>query len=170
MGGDDGGTSSAQIGSAGEPSWEELGPKKQFPPLTEADKLGPDVLLTIEELAKWNGIDNRMFVGVCGKVFDVQESENFRPEKGYGKLWAGKDATYSLATLSLKAEDAGKQDYDPHSLSVENLDALKGWFAHFSKKYKVVGKVKEYDGTALGKAVIEALASRPDPKKASDGE
>lgn len=26
--------------------------------------------------------------------------------EGYGKLWAGKDATYALAVLSLKPEDA----------------------------------------------------------------
>merc|ERR1712085_55633 len=102
-------------------------------------------------MGRWNGDTSRMFVGVAGLVFDVQESDNFRPEKGYGKLWGGRDATYSLALLSLKAEDANRLDWTPAELTEQNLKALKSWLMHFQKKYQQVGCLEKYaPGTTLG--------------------
>ena len=81
-----GGSGKESPSSKTEPSWEELGPKNSFPTLsylaqTEGD-FGADRKFTVRQLAEWNGVEKRMFVSVCGKIFDVQESDNFRPEKG----------------------------------------------------------------------------------------
>lgn len=57
---------------------------------------------------------------------------------GYGDLWAGADATYALATLSLAKEDAnrrvvafeigfGRLDWTMEQFSEEQLRALSAW-------------------------------------------
>eukprot|EP00930_Biecheleria_cincta_P069949 TRINITY_DN5761_c0_g1_i2.p1 TRINITY_DN5761_c0_g1~~TRINITY_DN5761_c0_g1_i2.p1 ORF type:complete len:225 (-),score=43.65 TRINITY_DN5761_c0_g1_i2:101-775(-) len=133
--------------------------------------LPADRIFSLETLAPWDGRQLPMCIGVCGKVLDVSSSENFEPGFGYGKLWAGKDATYALAHASLKAEDANVLDYDltnweerpfkgvckaymSSSEAVLNathvkestMEALGSWCKHFLSKYPVVGALKEYDG------------------------
>eukprot|EP00971_Amphidinium_carterae_P148999 2954083-Amphidinium_carterae.1 len=68
-------------------------------------------LHTLEELASWDGVNLPMRIGLCGKIFDVSASPNFQPDHGYGKLWAGKDATFALATISLAPEAPNKMDW-----------------------------------------------------------
>ena len=65
---------------------------------------------------------------------------------GYGKLWGGRDATFSLAMVSLDAKDSGKLDWKWADLPEENVKSLKSWREHFAKKYDVVGVLKEYEG------------------------
>lgn len=59
----------------------ERPPKKVFPPEM---KLTPDEnrKWTVETLREHDGERHRMFLCVCGKVFDVQDSDNFRPDFG----------------------------------------------------------------------------------------
>eukprot|EP00930_Biecheleria_cincta_P069948 TRINITY_DN5761_c0_g1_i1.p1 TRINITY_DN5761_c0_g1~~TRINITY_DN5761_c0_g1_i1.p1 ORF type:complete len:200 (-),score=38.33 TRINITY_DN5761_c0_g1_i1:101-700(-) len=108
--------------------------------------LPADRIFSLETLAPWDGRQLPMCIGVCGKVLDVSSSENFEPGFGYGKLWAGKDATYALAHASLKAEDANVLDYDLTNWEESTMEALGSWCKHFLSKYPVVGALKEYDG------------------------
>ena len=70
----------------------------------------------------------------------------FSISSGYGLLWAGRDATLSLATMSLKKEDSGKLEWKLEDLSDQHKGALWGWLKHFRKKYKMMGKLDVYRG------------------------
>lgn len=104
-------------------------------------------VFTIETLAPLNGVTLPLCMGVCGKVINVSTSQSIKAgNAGYGALWAGREATYSLATTSLKPEDVEKMDYTLADLTPEQRKALAGWYKHFTTKYVVVGSLKEYDG------------------------
>uniref|UniRef100_A0A7S4PUT4 Cytochrome b5 heme-binding domain-containing protein n=1 Tax=Alexandrium monilatum TaxID=311494 RepID=A0A7S4PUT4_9DINO len=96
---------------------------------------------TCETLGEFNGDFCPPYVGVCGLVYDVGDSANFDKEDdsvghGYGALWAGKDATFALAKLSLRPEDANRVDWALEDLSGDELAVLGAWAAHFSARYK----------------------------------
>lgn len=116
--------------------------RKDFP---EKEHPENDVF-TMERLKEWDGVDAKMYIGVCGKVIDVSPSENFVPEQGYGKLWGGRDATYALAKMSLDPEVANKLDFTIEDLEPLERKSLKSWKTHFSSKYQEVGTIKEYEG------------------------
>jgi len=119
-------------------------------------------IFTKETLAILNGEPHPLCMGVCGKVVNVSASQSIRPgTAGYGALWAGRDATYSLATLSLKAEDASKMDFKLADFTDEQKKALAGWYKHFTTKYKVIGTMREYDGWDFSE--IELLAKDQTP-------
>eukprot|EP00400_MALV-I_sp_L67-5_P000383 gene383-677_t len=97
---------------------------------------------TLKELAQYDGkVHKQMYVSVKGVVYDVTSSENFVPERGYGMLWGGKDATYALATMSLKPEAVNVEEWG--DLNDQNLLTLENWSNHFAvkKKYPIVGSV-----------------------------
>lgn len=61
---------------------EERPPKKKFP----KEQFGsPDRAVTLQWLSNFDGEKNRMYIGVCGKVYDVHDSDNFRPD--FGRLF-----------------------------------------------------------------------------------
>lgn len=104
-------------------------------------------VFTLGELSKCNGEDKGpMYIGVYGKIIDVSSSENFKSDAGYGKLWAGRDATYCLAKMSLKPADCNKLDWNFDDFSEAEQKALDGWVKHFWSKYPAVGTLKEYEG------------------------
>jgi len=106
-------------------------------------ELPPGGVFDIDELSRWDGVQLPMCIGVCHLVVDVSSSSNFVPDFGYGKLWAGKDTTFAMATVSLKADDANKFDFKLEDFSEEQSKALAGWFKHFTTKYRTVGTLKE---------------------------
>eukprot|EP00931_Biecheleriopsis_adriatica_P009503 TRINITY_DN11057_c0_g1_i2.p2 TRINITY_DN11057_c0_g1~~TRINITY_DN11057_c0_g1_i2.p2 ORF type:complete len:144 (+),score=43.03 TRINITY_DN11057_c0_g1_i2:48-479(+) len=111
--------------------------------------------------ASFDGTSLPMYVGILGKVYDVSDSRNFEAGEGYGDLWAGRDATYALATLSLEKKDANRLDWEMSQFNEGQLKALAAWSTHFEKKYPVVGFLKEYEGRCvdLPASVLEAVAS-----------
>mmetsp|Transcript_88811 Transcript_88811/g.185638 ORF Transcript_88811/g.185638 Transcript_88811/m.185638 type:complete len:242 (+) Transcript_88811:180-905(+) len=131
---------------------EDVPPKLSFP---------EDGLFDLKLLSNFDGRTNPICLGVCGKVIDCSASENIQYNEGYGKLWAGKDATWSLATLSLKPEDANILTYKMSDFSEEQKTALAGWYKHFTTKYPVVGKLREYEGWDFSE--IEALSEHQTP-------
>lgn len=131
-----------------------------------------DRIFSLETLGPWDGRQLPMCIGVCGKVVDVSSSENFEPGFGYGKLWAGKDATYALAHASLKAEDANVLDYDLASWEESTVESLGSWCKHFLAKYPVVGKLEEYAGRDFSKVLPETEsedAAKPKPADSATG-
>ncbi|MCJ1357720.1 MAG: hypothetical protein MMC33_007716 [Icmadophila ericetorum] len=94
---------------------------------------------TTEELAKCDGSDSSRptCVAIKGTVFDVTGNSAYK-EGGAYRVFAGHDASRALAKSSLKAEDISPE--------FENLDekekkVLDDWFAFFSKRYNILGKV-----------------------------
>jgi len=122
----------------------------------EAD-LPPGGMFDLQELARWDGVNLPMCIGICGVIIDVSSSNNFTPNFGYGKLWAGKDTTWAMATVSLKAHDANKFDFNLEELSGDQAKALAGWYKHFTTKYRTVGTLKELRGRDFGS--VERLAA-----------
>jgi len=120
-----------------------------------------DGVFTLKSLAKFDGVVNPICLGVCGKVVDVSTSGNIQAGEGYGKLWAGRDATWSLAMLSLKAEDANTMEYKLSDFTPEQHKALAGWYKHFTTKYTVVGKLQEYEGWDFSSVQEEAKSQTP---------
>lgn len=122
---------------------EEERVTQEIPP----EHMPKDGIFTIKSLKRFNGLDLPICMGVCGEVVNVSSSSNIEPgQAGYGKLWAGNDATYSLATLSLKPEDADKLDYKLEDFTADQQKALAGWYKHFTTKYPIIGRMKEYEG------------------------
>jgi len=106
-------------------------------------ELPPGGSFDTAELARWDGVQLPMCIGICGLVLDVSSSHNFTPDFGYGKLWAGKDTTWAMATVSLKPFDANKFEWRVEDLHEEQLNALAGWYSHFTAKYRTVGTLRE---------------------------
>mmetsp|Transcript_88183 Transcript_88183/g.248123 ORF Transcript_88183/g.248123 Transcript_88183/m.248123 type:complete len:270 (+) Transcript_88183:64-873(+) len=121
-----------------------------------------DGVFTLKTLEPFDGQGELpICLGVCGKVVDVSSSENIKYGEGYGKLWAGKDATYALATLSLQASDANKLDFKISDFDADQMKALAGWYKHFTTKYVVVGTLQEYKDWDFG--AVEELAKSQTP-------
>jgi hypothetical protein len=101
-----------------------------------------------------------MCVGICGIVIDVSSSDNFVPNFGYGKLWHGKDTTWAMATVSLKAYDANKFAWKLDDLTEDQFNTLASWYKHFTTKYRKVGTLKELKDWDFCK-VIKAAGELP---------
>lgn len=169
-------TKAAAERQAGEEAEEEEEEEEDTFKEVPDEHMPKDGIFTAESLAPLNGEPFRgkgeslpLCMGVCGKVVNVSASGSIKPGAGYGALWAGRDATYSLATLSLKPEDACRMDFKLSDFDDEQKKALAGWYKHFITKYKVIGHMTEYDGWDFSE--IELLAKDQTPfgmKKDSD--
>eukprot|EP00930_Biecheleria_cincta_P040047 TRINITY_DN27472_c0_g1_i1.p1 TRINITY_DN27472_c0_g1~~TRINITY_DN27472_c0_g1_i1.p1 ORF type:complete len:296 (-),score=93.81 TRINITY_DN27472_c0_g1_i1:58-909(-) len=116
----------------------------QFTPVFEEELQSFSGCFTLESLQRWDGKQLPMLIGICGRVIDVSVSDNFTPGFGYGKLWAGKDCTLAMATVSLKADDANRMDFKIEELEELQFKSLVGWLKHFTEKYREVGKLEEF--------------------------
>ncbi len=75
-----------------------------------------------------------------GIIYDITSHETGRSFYGPGEsyhLWAGKDATRSLATMDFKQTGNVIDD-----LSAEQLQTLDQWVEKYKAKYRVVGVIK----------------------------
>ncbi|CAJ1338525.1 unnamed protein product [Effrenium voratum] len=116
----------------------------QFTPAFEEELKAMNGAFTLESLRRWNGVELPMLISVCGTVVDVSISDNFVPSFGYGKLWSGKDCTWAMATVSLKADDANRFDFNLEEMEEMQFKSLAGWYKHFTEKYRTVGQLEEF--------------------------
>eukprot|EP00439_Symbiodinium_sp_Y106_P028304 s3360_g3.t1 len=112
-------------------------------------------VFSMEMLAKFDGTTMPSYIGILGKVYDVSESSNFQAGGGYGDLWAGSDATFALATLSLEKKDRNRLDWTMEQFNDQQLKALAAWKRYFDVKYPVVGTLKEYQGLPLERLALQ---------------
>ncbi|CAM9271822.1 unnamed protein product [Ascophyllum nodosum] len=97
---------------------------------------------TAAQLKEFDGRDETTsaFVALRGEVFDVSSKpEHYKKGGGY-HLFAGHDASYSLATGSLDPADLDKSYSDLSPMENDTLDSWVEKFKHYSS-YPVVGKV-----------------------------
>eukprot|EP00659_Diplonema_papillatum_P003425 gene3425-5360_t len=106
--------------------------------------------MTLGELARLDGGGHRTYFAGAGFVFDASGSEAFR--RAY-PAWAGRDASYSLATMSLAAEDVGRTDWG--SLTDKERRVLDDWGAYFMQRFPCIATLSEWD------AFVVADAARP---------
>ncbi len=135
-----------------EASASEWPAKKHFPADAHPADNSPEKVWSAADLAEFDGVAKPMYICVLGTVYDVSPSENFVPEKGYGNLWGGRDATYALSTMSLERTDAnklpgmGEHGWDLNASKEQEKSALVSWRDHFDEKYTVVGTHEAYVG------------------------
>ncbi|CBJ32444.1 conserved unknown protein [Ectocarpus siliculosus] len=107
-----------------------------------ADRPPPPRNFTIEQLHEFDGRDEATpaYVALRGEVFDVSSKpEHYKVGGGY-HLFAGHDASYSLATGSLDPADLEKSWSELNVMENESLDGWVEKYKNFSE-YPVVGKV-----------------------------
>jgi len=100
--------------------------------------------LNLKQLAEQDGTNEHKIIqfGAGGIIYDVSTSDLFQPDGPYGSLWAGRDATLSLAKMSFEAKHINSRDWD--SLTEEDRSGLTSWLEHFDAKYYRVALLKEY--------------------------
>ncbi|EUC61055.1 cytochrome b5-like heme/steroid-binding domain protein [Rhizoctonia solani AG-3 Rhs1AP] len=97
---------------------------------------------TLAELSAYDGRDpgRPVYVAIKGMVFDVTAKRDVYGPGGSYSVFAGKDGSKGLGLSSLKAEDAVP---DWSTLEEKERGVLNDWYAFFSKRYNVVGKVSD---------------------------
>ena len=101
---------------------------------------GDDVAVSFADLRRADGVSGRrLMVSVLGIVYDVGDEKGrqfFAQPDGSYRVMAGHDATYMLANMSLKADDADKfgVPYD-----ADDRQTLAEWIAYFDACYPRVG-------------------------------
>ncbi|KAI1273778.1 cytochrome b5-like heme/steroid binding domain-containing protein [Xylaria sp. FL0933] len=100
-----------------------------------------DDLITLEELAQADGSEGRKaYVAIKGKVYDVTGNKMYTKPDGNYSVFAGKDASRALAKTSTNPEDVSPEWRD---LSEKEQGILNDWITFFSKRYNIVGVVKD---------------------------
>merc|ERR1740117_318453 len=96
---------------------------------------------SLTELTQFDGKGGRpTYFSAKGTVYDASSSETFK--SAYG-MWAGRDATVCLATMSLSPNDVGRTDWDT-ALSQKDLETLDDWIRYFDEKYLIKGSLREF--------------------------
>ncbi|KAH8596277.1 cytochrome b5-like heme/steroid binding domain-containing protein [Bisporella sp. PMI_857] len=112
----------------------------KFEPKTQVQLNPPkDDPIPLSVLEAANGVgDEKCYVAIKGKVFDVTGNKAYQPGGSYS-VFAGHDASYALGKTSTKADDV-KADWS--SLSESEKKVLDDWETFFTKRYNIIGKVE----------------------------
>ena len=97
--------------------------------------------VTYAHLLSQNGDNGQAILVSClGIVYDCSEGEKFFGEGGPYRAMAGHDASYMLAKMSLKAEQA---DVFEWKLDDGDLQTLAEWVAYYDACYPRIGWLTE---------------------------
>merc|ERR1711936_1330031 len=97
--------------------------------------------MTLTELKKYDGSgpDERVCVGVLGKIYDVTKGKRFYGPGGPYSGFSGRDASRGLATFNVNAIT---DEYDDLSdLKPSEIEQVREWELQFSEKYDFIGKL-----------------------------
>ena len=83
-------------------------------------------------------ISRPLLLALKGRVMDVSTGSDYYGPEGAYKPFAGKDASYAFAMMSLKPEDAHA---DLTGVPDEHLKILDDWYDKLTKKYPTVGRL-----------------------------
>lgn len=111
---------------------------KYYAEQKEFEEYTKEFNLSLDQLGAYNGVKNkRVFVCVKGDIFDVSNSPFYSPGGSYS-IFAGKEASTSLA----KGDLEGKFLNTPgHDLNQDEQEALDDWHTRFLEKYRKVGRL-----------------------------
>jgi len=93
---------------------------------------------SFDEIRRHGQNEERIMLSLLGIAYDVTSGADFFGSSGPYRVYSGHDATFALATMSLKAEDLDRFDYE---LDSDDLQCLADWIAYFDKKYTRAGTV-----------------------------
>jgi len=104
--------------------------------------------LTLDELSRYSGANNsRIFVSICGRIFDLcSNHETYGPQGTYD-CFPGGDISFMLAKMSFKETDKNKKDFvNTPDWDGEAHVTLSNWIANFRGRfYPVVGRLDGYE-------------------------
>lgn len=119
-------------------------PKVPPPPVAPGDRK-----FTLQELLQYDGSDasKPLFMSLLGRVYDVSSGkESFGPGGPYA-AFAGHDATYNLAVMTLKKQTVDTFEY---VLEQDDKECLADWIAYFDNHYgKPLGTLDKQHCIAL---------------------
>ena len=95
--------------------------------------------LTPQELQKYDGRDGVIYLACGGLIFDVSDAPSYQAGGSYS-MFAGKDASVSLAKYSFKDEYLTMRP-DEANLTANQLKAIESWKEFYSEKYPIVGEL-----------------------------
>jgi heme oxygenase len=78
-----------------------------------------------------------MVLSLLGVVYDISSGREFFGPSGPYRMYTGHDATFALATMSMRSSDLDVFDYVLDDIERE---ALADWFRYFDVKYRRVGQ------------------------------
>ena len=114
-------------------------PPKTLQQLLELDKRDEKLPLhSLKDLAKHVGGNEKPWVCLKGVIYDVSANDVYDSKGGYN-LFAGKDASFSLATMLFEKI----QDRNWRKCTKEQLECLDEWVNYYKDRYKIVGYLKE---------------------------
>eukprot|EP01084_Bolivina_argentea_P130391 230177_1 len=115
-------------------------PKPQPPEKLERLPVGK---LTLNQIKKYTGKNKtRIFISVCGRIFDCTKGRDFYgPDGPYG-CFTGGDASYMLGAMSLEPENKNKTDFEQDG---DHQITLSDWISRFRGKYPIVGRLEGFD-------------------------
>jgi len=106
----------------------------------------PVGLINKEQIAQYRGLNgSRIFVSVCGRIFDVTAGADYYGPEGPYHCFTGADASYMLATMSLEDSQRNKIPFD---LQGDEQITLSDWIVRFRQKYPMVGRLEGYENVA----------------------
>ncbi|XP_045445389.1 neuferricin homolog [Melitaea cinxia] len=98
------------------------------------------VVLSSDELAKYNGVDiDKLYLSVIGSIFDVTDGKTHYAKGSPYHYFIGKDGTRSLVTGDFKDESSNKDNV--LDLSCDDLLQIINWRQTFRVKYKYIGSL-----------------------------
>lgn len=119
-------------------------PKVPPPPVAPGDRK-----FTLQELVQYDGSDasKPLFMSLLGRVYDVSSGkESFGPGGPYA-AFAGHDATYNLAVMTLKKQTVDTFEY---VLEPDDKECLADWISYFDNHYgKPLGTLDKQHCIAL---------------------
>lgn len=97
-------------------------------------------MINLEELARYrNG--SKVYVGLCGLVYDVSSSKDLYGEGGNYHVFAGRDATRALAYGVLEEAKVLERPGDQSDMGTNQFMALDDWIEQFEEKYPVIARL-----------------------------
>uniref|UniRef100_A0A0V0J8I6 Membrane-associated progesterone receptor component 2 n=1 Tax=Schistocephalus solidus TaxID=70667 RepID=A0A0V0J8I6_SCHSO len=131
---------------------------------------------TLDELSQFNGEgpDGRILIAVNGSVFDVTNNgKSFYGKDGPYAMFAGRDASRSLAMFSANMPPRVENYDDLSDLTSDQMNKLKEWELQFRERYHLVGRLlapsephhvyeRDDDDTCAGDASADTPKSKDD--------
>eukprot|EP01017_Pseudomicrothorax_dubius_P033430 TRINITY_DN447_c0_g1_i12.p1 TRINITY_DN447_c0_g1~~TRINITY_DN447_c0_g1_i12.p1 ORF type:complete len:149 (-),score=37.44 TRINITY_DN447_c0_g1_i12:194-640(-) len=113
----------------------------QAPGSTDRGANQKELELTIEELARYDGVKNKnIYVALKNVIFDVTKSEHYNPVDGSYRIFNGKDASVALGKMKLDNPEYFNS-YATTKLSPGEQSILDDWYGRYMMKYPVIGKI-----------------------------
>ena len=99
--------------------------------------------MTLQELSNYDGSastnNSKVYFGSDGWIWDVSRSQTFL--ESYG-MWKGKEASVSLAKMSMAKEDINRTDFE--KLTDSEWKSLHSWTDYFVQRYYISGQLKDF--------------------------